>query len=346
MEASIYKLNVPKDFFIDYLIERGMSLYGKEVTMSFSKNIDENTFSNDVTAQFYFKKESKDKEINWYSFWADFFGSESNVKKTIESAYGVILIEISNSLYGISLGIGYHYANNHSLEDFGFKIAEKIIKENAITLKAVKFFQQTKNRSLTQYHSTFAVNEVGESNELVIGKLEISPELNEFKIKDYTDEAVFGTAVKLNVNEYNQKEILELVSELHIIFYEMKNLVNFPRLKPLPNNEHYDNVKSCLDKKLLDDLIEENDNTSLSYFTERDGNIVVYSLHSEVSLAYNYKSKDARFNIKSIGNTLELLECKDICNRQVILNTFCSLTLNTFRLEYRFPIFDTMTVSI
>src|SRR5699024_11039184 len=26
------------------------------------------------------------------------------------------------------------------------------------------------------------------------------------------------------------------------------------------------------------------------------------------------------------------------CNRQVILNTFCSLTLNTFRLEYRFPI--------
>src|SRR5699024_3826870 len=34
------------------------------------------------------------------------------------------------------------------------------------------------------------------------------------------------------------------------------------------------------------------------------------------------------------------------CNRQVILNTFCSLTLNTFRLEYRFPIFDTMTVSI
>lgn len=313
MEVSIYKLTVSKDYFINKLVEQGMNQYGKEIKIKVIKEIGEDKFENEISASFYFKKEWKESDITWYEYWADLFSSDNNVTRNIESAYGVIIINIDNKLYGISQGIGYHYTNQNSYADFGFEIAERIINREAITLKSVKFYKQTKSRSLTQYHSTFAVSEVGESNELVIGKLNIAEKLKNFVLKKYTDDAVFGTAVKINVKDYNPKEILELVFELHLILNEMESVTSFPRLKLLPNNENYSLLISDLNKKLLDDFLnKDKKNISLSYFTERDGNVVVYSLHSNIEISYSYKYENTIFNIESIRNVLRKLECEDI----------------------------------
>ncbi|MGE7274894.1 hypothetical protein ACQKK5_26180, partial [Brevibacillus panacihumi] len=54
---------------------------------------------------------------------------------------------------------------------------------------------------------------------------------------------------------------------------------------------------------------------------------------------YDYESDDLQ-TIKSILLALE--EYKDNCNRQVVLNTFCSLRLNTFFSENRAPVFDSV----
>src|SRR5699024_6203177 len=144
---------------------------GKAIESNIKRILFEEEIEVSVKAKFFFKKESKENEIKWYNYWSPLFNEDEKITREMESSYGIITAKIGNKLYAISLGIGYHYANRVSEEDFGFEIAEKIIKEDAISLKSVKFYKQTKSRSLTQYHSTFAVNEVGESNELVIGKL-------------------------------------------------------------------------------------------------------------------------------------------------------------------------------
>src|SRR5699024_6971844 len=108
-----------------------------------------------------------------------------------------------------------------------------IIRENSIDLKAAKFFKQSKSRSLTQYNkNSIVTNEIGESNEVVIGKLDIDPKYENFVIKAYVDKAVFGTALKINASEYKPTEIVEIVFELHYILLNEKDnkKLSLPRI--------------------------------------------------------------------------------------------------------------------
>lgn len=312
MEFSIYKLDTLKDNFVSMLREEyKMEMFGEAYEDAFSKSNREYN----LKAEFYFYKKPSEKEISWFNYWAPFFNISENQYKNIESTYGIIIIEIEDHLYVISLGRGYHYANKVAIEDFGFDIAEKIIKEDAILLKSAKFYKQTKSRSLTQYNSSFVSSEVGESNELIIGKLEIDESLDEWKLKEYTENAVFGIAVKVSADEYKPKEVLELVYELHLIynFDILDRETSFPRLKVLKDNDRNEIIIADLNKELLEKLKDgEEDSVSLSYFTEMDGDIFVQPIHSNVRITYRRRSKEVEFNLRSISEALDNLQCEDL----------------------------------
>lgn len=318
MQFSIYKLTTSKSTFIEMLTrDYDMEQIGETQKNNLKRRLEKEDFEYTVKSSFYFKNNSNDRDIKWYDYWSSFFQTREEIKKIIETSYGVVVIEVADKLYAISLGAGYHYANKVAEEDFGFDIAERIIKVDEIALKSVKFYKQTKTRSLTQYNHTFASNEVGESNEVVIGKLEIISELNDWLLKDYTDNAVFATPIKINAEEYDPLDVLELVFEFHILYNSdiIERKTSFPRLKVIKNNEDNQALISDLNKVLLEDLMSGNKNDiSLSYFTELDGDIFVQPFHSEVELIYRRKNEKATFNIASIGKVLSELKCDNIEN--------------------------------
>src|SRR5699024_2083572 len=288
---------------------------GETIQRTFSNNLFNENIEMSMKVKFFFKKEPNENDIIWYNYWSPFFNEDERVKKEIESSYGIILICLENALYAISLGIGYHYANRVAVEDFGFEIAEKIIKENSISLKSVKIYKQTKSRSLTQYYGTFAPSEVGESNELLIGKLDITPELDDWLLKEYTDDAVFSTSVKVSSKEFKPVEILKLVYEFHQVYHSklIKKKTHFPRLKPLINNEQNKLIKDDLNKLLLNNIKNgKSSDVTLSYFTESDGQIVIHPLHSDVIIKCGRKNKMAKFEIDSIGKVISEMGCTDI----------------------------------
>lgn len=255
VDISIYKLDTTRNNFLGVLSDHyNMKKVGETRTQIIKKNIGGETITTELTLDFYFRLDSNEQTISWYEYWFEYFGSTENSKKTVESAFGVIVIEIENQVYGISLGRGHHYTNKIADMDFGLDVAEMIIRGNSIDLKSAKFFKQTKSRSLTQYNeNTVVTNEIGESNEVVIGKMEIDPKYEDWIIKDYLDRVVFGTALKINVGEYKPDEIVNLVFEVHYISVnENENRKqSFPRISILKENQDTAYKISDLNRELL-----------------------------------------------------------------------------------------------
>lgn len=314
MDVNVYKLKDKRKQFVDYITNNvGMERIGEQVMFEFVKEINGTEYRAELNATFYFDKKPAKNEIVWFNYWSDTFSIDDSKHRKSESIYGIILIELNKSLYVISMGLGYHSANQSSVNDFGFEIAERIINPDEITMKSVKFYKQTKNRSITQYYGTFAINEVGESNELLVGKLEIDWSFNDWVLRNYSEDAVFGTSVKISAKKFRPKEIFELIFELDLILEYFDKKYNFPRLNLIPSNEKNQKLKQSLDKKLMHDLITEgNDYTSLSFFRENDGNILVIPLHSMVELIYNRVSEETTYSIESIRDTIRQIEDENI----------------------------------
>lgn len=151
--------------------------------------------------------ESDEAEIEWLNYWGGFFGDNTNRSKTIESAYGMIVIQMDEYLYTISLGREHSYANTFADMDFGFDIAEIIHDESAIDIKSVKFFKQSKNKSLTQYNrNSFVTTEIGESHELLVSKIKIHKKYSNFTLFKYEDKMKFGSNVKIETNSLTEEK--------------------------------------------------------------------------------------------------------------------------------------------
>ncbi|MBM7571390.1 DUF6119 family protein [Aquibacillus albus] len=318
MEFSIYKLDTTRESFKDILINHYyMHQVGETKTQQVEKSIGENQVSTELVIEFYFRKDSNEQSISWYDYWFKFFDSDENHYKSVESAFGVIIIEIENHLYGISLGRGHHYTNKIADLDFGLDIAEIIIRENSIDIKSAKFFKQTKNKSLTQYNkNSFVTNEIGESNEMVIGKIDIDDKYQNWVISDYLDRAVFGTPLKINASNYDPSEIIEIVFEVHFIsIYESHNRKHsFPRISILKNSEDNAYKIANLNTILLNELKSDKEqlDVSLSYFIENDGDILIEPINSDIELIYSRRKHEVPFDINKISQKIKELDVDDI----------------------------------
>ncbi|WP_340018503.1 DUF6119 family protein [Paenibacillus sp. FSL H3-0457] len=233
----------------------------------------------------------------------------------MESTYGMILIEVDEYLYAISLGRAHSIANNFADIEFGFDIAEIIHDSEKIDVKSAKFFKQSKNKSLTQYNrNSYVTTEIGESHEMLISKIVFPPKYSQFVLSKYEEGLKFGSTVKINVRTYKPQEIIEIVAELHYLLNNEDKTGSLPRMNFVKNNEDNKPLISDLNSELLKELKAEDSKVSLSYFMEDDGDIIIRPANDEkIEIVYASKRHPINsYTIESIGGKLKEIECEDI----------------------------------
>ncbi|MCA0966264.1 DUF6119 family protein [Priestia flexa] len=315
MEFSIYKQLATKEDFIAYLREKEMHRIGESRTYISRIVIDGEEKIEQTEIDFFFKLDSEETvEIEWANYWGNFFGDTSRKTKTVESAFGMIIIEIDNSIYAISLGRGHSYANNFADMDFGFDIAEIIHDENSIEVKSAKFFKQSKNKSLTQYNTnSYVTSEIGESHELLVSKINIAEKYSNFNLYSYEDKMKFGSAVKIEASSYGPVDIINIIHELHYISLNEEKSGTLPRMNFLRNNEDNQPMIADLNRSLLNAIKNREPSVSLSYYTEEDGDILIEPANGDqVEIIYERRSYTLdTYSINSIGQKLNEIECTD-----------------------------------
>ncbi|MFS0820409.1 DUF6119 family protein [Bacillus sp. 1P02SD] len=315
MEFSIYKQFVTRENFIADLIEKGMERVGESINYNSTRIIDGEEKNASMRVDFFFKLDSEDLvEIEWAKYWGGYFGDNSKNTKSVESAFGMIIIEIEGNVFAISLGRGHSYASNTADMDFGFDIAEIIHDESSIEIKSAKFFKQTKNKSLTQYNvNSFVTSEIGESHELLVSKISLKEKYSEFLLHEYEDKMKFGSAVKLNVNDYNPNDILDIVHELHFLLLNEEKSGSLPRMNFLKNNEDNVPMIADLNRSLLNGILEEDSSVTLSYYIEDDGDIFIEPANDDqIEIVYKKSYIIDSYTIESIAAILIETECDDI----------------------------------
>lgn len=316
MEFSVYKQNVSKEKLVEYLTKKEMEKIG--VTKTHTKKIRISGVDHNIKAsiEFYFKLNLEESApIDWANYWGGLFQSQSQSTKAIESAFGVITIELEYDLYVISLGRGHGYANKYANLDFGIDVAEKIYDENMIDTKSSKYFTQSKNKALTQYNAnSYVTSEIGESNELLISKIKIKPKYARFLLYTYKDKLKFGSSIKIDANSYNPRDVINIVIELHSIYKSSDDKNNLPRVYFLKTNEETQELIRTLNEKILESIKNNDSRVSLSYYIEEDGEIFINPLSDDrMSIIYNRTKIELTNNtIRCIGEELKRMSCENI----------------------------------
>ncbi|WP_246302520.1 hypothetical protein [Paenibacillus plantarum] len=206
MEFNICKIVTSRENYIEFLQEKDMRRIGQPQIYISRKLVSDQEVVAQITTDFFFKTDSEEVEIEWINYWGAFFGDGSNRTKTVESTFGMIIIQLDDILYAVSLGRAHSYASSLSDMDFGFDIAEVIHDEDSIEVKAAKFFKQSKNKSLTQYNrNSFVTSEIGESHEFLISNITLDAKYSNFLLYKYDDKMKFGSSVKFEASAYQAR---------------------------------------------------------------------------------------------------------------------------------------------
>jgi len=315
VEFSIYKQSISRDDFITNIKEKGLHRIGEPKHYESKIEIGGEEVIEGVTVDFFFKLEDdKVLEIEWASYWNRFFEVSADDQKTVETAFGIIIITFSDNVYSISMGRGYIFASKAAEMEFGFDIAEIIHDEESVEVKSARFFKKAKSRSLTQYNaSSFVTNEIGESHELLVSKINLKDEYSNFLLYEYSEKMKFGSAVKIVVDNYQPKEILDIVLELNYLLNNEEKSGSLPRMQLIKANEDYAPLIADLNRNLIGDIKANNSNISLSYFVEEDGDVFVDPFaDSEIELIYKKSYALDKFTVASIGERLTEIGCEEI----------------------------------
>ncbi len=311
----MYKQNVSKDTLVEYLTEKNMNKVGDQQDYPTEISIDGEVREVNISTEFYFKLDSHEREIEWARFWETFYDGDAVRTKTVQSAFGMIIIEIDDEVYCISLGRGHSYANHFAEMDFGFDIAEVIHDQETIEVKAARFFKQSKNKSLTQYNTnSYVSTEIGESHELIISKINIDSKYSSFKLSDYEEKMKFGSAVKFEAGSFSVEDILDVVSELNVLYLHEERAGSLPRMNFVKNNEDNQAIITSLNTSLLNAVKTDESSVSLTYYIEEDGDIVIEPFNeNNVEIVYDRKTYELdSYDITSISNKLSEIDCNDI----------------------------------
>lgn len=315
MEFSIYRQLTSKADLIQYLRDKDMSRVGNTQTYTNTIIVEEEEIQKEIVVDYFYKLDSDEAVINWATYWGPFFNDPVDRTKTIESAYGIIVIEIEENLFVLSLGRAHSLANNFADYDFGFDMAEIIHDKEAVEVKSSKFFKQTKNKSLTQYNTnSYVTSEIGESNELIISKIQLADKYSAFYLYSYNKKIKFGTAIKIEVDDYVPNTVLSVVHELSYLLFHEEKSGNLPRMVFLKNNEDNEYKFSDLNEHLLTDLKSEPNKVNLSYYIEDDGDIFLNPIENDsIEILYERRTyRLASYSVESLSELINNIECTDI----------------------------------
>lgn len=315
MEFNVYKQIISREDLIRNLREKGMERVGDSKTYNSVRNVDGEEVEHQVTVDFFFKLDSDQLvEIQWANYWGSFFGEESSKEKTVESAFGLVVVTFNNGVYAISLGRGHSYTTNAADMDFGFDIAEIIHDPESIEVKAARYFKKSKSKALTQYNvNSFVTNEIGESHELLVSKITLNEKYSYFLLFQYAEKMKFGSAVKINVNDYKPEEVIDVLHELNYLLIHEERSGSLPRMHFIKENEDNQPLIADLNRNLTQAIKSKSVSVNLSYYIEDDGEIFVQPLSDEeFELVYKKSYTLETYSIDAIAEKLMEIECDDI----------------------------------
>ncbi len=314
MDFSIYRmLDQPSEVLKDISLK--YEKIGKTITRKVKVACKSASSEIECEVQFFHDADYKDNEVAWANFWAKYVKSKQTFDRRHEYSSGIVTVELCDTLYCISFGNAYHYINKYSSAGFALDFAEKVLTDNSIDVKSAKYFKISKTRALTQYSkSTYPTVEVGESDELVIGRVDIDKRYKKLKITQTFKDMKFGSSLKVAKNNVTGDDIVELICEIHKLSDELQPQVSLPRIKLVPITDDTEELRHDLDMKLTEDLLSGSvPSATLAYFTEENGDIVIKDrTDSEVRLVYDHKRWDTTFNLTEIVNQLREIGCNNI----------------------------------
>ena len=341
MEFSLYLMEDTKEHIDEvFRTDYAMPKISTTIVDGIEVIVDSESFIYNMEISFYYKMTTTPAIIDWGVYWSSLLFNKTNFNKEIESAFGAILISFDDRNYVIALGRSFSYVSKLCNADFGLDLAEMALSEERISIKAAKFFKKSKNKSLTQYRkSTYVTSEIAESDDFVIGNLNLKNKYSLFNIFRHKDNFKFGTAVKFNVGEYTPQDILTIVAEINKIYTDEQDnrQCNLPRLMIIKENEDNQAVISSLDRMLLQDITSAEDvTTTLSYFEIEGGEVIITpESNQRIKLIYEKHRYDVEFTIRSISELLQEINCQDI-NKISIRNEDTGISKNIkLLLDYR-----------
>lgn len=318
MEFSLYLMDdtrkhIDEVFRNDYK----MGKIGTTVVDDIEVIVDNQPFGYSMEVSFYYKKNDAESTVKWGEYWSSLVRNNKNFDKGIESVFGAILISFDNRNYVISLGRAFNYVSKLCNGDFGLDLAEMCLSEEGIIIKSAKFFMNSKNKSLTSYRKfTHATFEVGESNEFVVGNLNLNSKYLLFNIYKHSDRIKFGSAIKFRASGYKPRDILAIVAELNKIYTDEKEnrQYSLPRFIIVKNNEDNKPITSTLDRMLLEDLTNgKSVSSTLSYFEIESREVILTpESNQRIKLIYDRNKYDIEFTLGSIISELRKINCQNI----------------------------------
>lgn len=207
-----------------------------------------------------------DVEIEWFKKWREFFKDiDQPLRRDNQSGNGIILIHLKNynEKYAIIFGRSYTLIKDSIIEQFGMNMGSILFDGKSIDSISSKYFSINKNKSITSYYgdSTFDFDD----NETVdLLKANIVDYLN--STSTAMDDLLKIVKRKASVGKNNLKltiyketitieDIISVCKYITEISLKYKKRASFPQMNPVN-----DQISDILDKKLLDDIFENDIN--------------------------------------------------------------------------------------
>ncbi|TFJ46885.1 hypothetical protein CKN80_03870 [Carnobacterium divergens] len=255
-------------------------------------------------------------EILWFSEWSKFYNKNKVKKKSSDSVFGIVLIELcqekkKNELYTLSFGSAHSYLLKIADLNFGLNLAEKLLSENTIDNKTSKFIKQSKRRSHTNYRENYYVtSEIGESNEGVSGKISLNKKFKNLLLYKYKSSMGFGVAVKVTNKEYTPLQMIELVAEVNYMNEYLEQKISLPRILYLPKNNANERNIYDLNTKIKKDLLNKQPKSALVSYLESPGDLMIDETFIKIS--YNRKSENISYDLTCIQNFLRQFNSNEL----------------------------------
>lgn len=285
---------------------------------------------NNYTLNFFFGyRKNLNGRIDWYEKLKDIFLLEDE-RKISTSAYGILVIEgnlnkvnqengkieLDRKIkYIITFGYGNNIVSDIVDLNYGLEMASMMAKIDSINTQSSKFFSLNKSKSLIIYNNANFNTQVGEAVDYLTAEIEEYSHRSSVKnlLQLINKNVIFSIYVKITLNkEFSFENIIKIINNLDNIYNTYEHRLSIPKLAYLTQKNA--TIIETLDKKVLKEAIEDDENTRISIgtYTNLNGDIKIISDIESVTLSC--KRKQATYNELNITNVKEFIKENNITN--------------------------------
>ena len=194
----------------------------------------------DWTSTFYIRL-GDDKNPSWFELYRAWIGADDTIPPA-RSHSAVLLLERNGSSYAVTMGSAFMNVKGYCEPDFGMDLAERIVHSDRIKEKGARFFQSSRNKSVTSFRlNKDFIYDNGESIDSVKAET--------------TDENIFGKTAKFGQSAsfsllQDPSYLPDLIDRLEKEL-DLEPTFTWPRARKVTSKEQKDALDHQVGSKLL-----------------------------------------------------------------------------------------------